>query len=52
MPAAQLAANVQGRDDEAAKNAVEAMITRIRKKTAHDSIRNRRGFGYLISDEP
>lgn len=52
VPAAQLAANVQGREDDFAKNAIEAMVTRIRKKTAADSIQNRRGFGYLLSDEP
>lgn len=52
VPAVQLAAHVQERDDEAAKNAVEAIVTRIRKKTAPDAIQNRRGFGYLLSDEP
>jgi two-component system OmpR family response regulator len=52
VPAIQLAFHVQGRQDESAKNAIEAMVTRIRKKTASDSIQNRRGFGYLVSDEP
>jgi DNA-binding response OmpR family regulator len=52
VPAIELANHVQGRDDDAAKNAIEAMVTRIRKKTAPDSIQNRRGFGYLIVDEP
>jgi two-component system OmpR family response regulator len=52
VPAVQLAAHVQGREDDFAKNAIEAMVTRIRKKTAADSIQNRRGFGYLLSDEP
>lgn len=50
VPAVQLASHVQGRQDEPAKNAVEAMVTRIRKKTAPDSIQNRRGFGYLLPD--
>ena len=50
VPAVQLASHVQGRHDEPAKNAVEAMVTRIRKKTAPDSIQNRRGFGYLLPD--
>jgi DNA-binding response OmpR family regulator len=52
VPAIELAAHVQGRDDDAAKNAIEAMVTRIRKKTAPNSIQNRRGFGYLLTDEP
>jgi len=52
VPATQLAAHVHGREDNSAKNAIEAMVTRIRKKTAANSIQNRRGFGYLLSDEP
>jgi two-component system OmpR family response regulator len=52
IPAIELAMHVQGRDDDAAKNAVEAMVTRLRKKTDAGSIQNRRGFGYLIADEP
>jgi DNA-binding response OmpR family regulator len=52
VPAIELASHVQGRDDDSAKNAIEAMVTRIRRKTAPDSIQNRRGFGYLLADEP
>lgn len=44
----ELAEKVQGRDDATAKNAVEAIITRLRRKTAPDAIENRRGFGYLL----
>ena len=51
VPAIELATHVQGRDDDAAKNAIEAMVTRLRKKTAPDSIQNRRGFGYLLADD-
>lgn len=51
VPAIELATQVQGRDDDAAKNAIEAMVTRIRRKTAPDSIQNRRGFGYSLVDE-
>ncbi|MDQ0319826.1 DNA-binding response OmpR family regulator [Pararhizobium capsulatum DSM 1112] len=51
ITAIELANHVQGRDDDAAKNAVEAMVTRIRRKTATEAIHNRRGFGYAISDE-
>jgi len=52
VPAVQLAAHVQGREDDSAKNAIEALVTRIRRKTAPDSIQNRRGFGYLLPDDP
>lgn len=47
----ELANHVQGRDDDTAKNAVEAMIGRIRRKTSASAIKTRRGFGYLIADE-
>ena len=47
----QLASHVQGRDDEAAKNAIEAMIARLRKKTAANAIETRRGFGYMLPDQ-
>jgi DNA-binding response OmpR family regulator len=44
----QIARHVQGRDDDQAKNAVEAMIARIRRKTDSDAIETRRGFGYVL----
>jgi two-component system, OmpR family, response regulator len=44
----ELATHVQGRDDDNAKNAVEAMIGRIRRKTYPEAIITRRGFGYEI----
>jgi DNA-binding response OmpR family regulator len=47
----ELANHVQGREDDAAKNAVEAMVARLRRKTASDVIRNRRGFGYIIGED-
>jgi two-component system OmpR family response regulator len=50
VPAIELASHVQGREDDAGKNAVEAMVARIRRKTAPDSIQNRRGFGYCLMD--
>lgn len=49
VSAIELATHVQGRDDDAAKNAIEAMVARLRKKTAPESIQNRRGFGYLLT---
>jgi two-component system OmpR family response regulator len=51
VPAIELANHVQGREDDTAKNAVEAMVARLRKKTAADAIQNRRGFGYLLPEE-
>ncbi len=50
ITAIELANHVQGRDDDQAKNAIEAMVTRLRKKTAPESIQNRRGFGYLLEE--
>jgi DNA-binding response OmpR family regulator len=47
----EIARQVQGRDDDAAKNAVEAMIARIRRKTHPLAIATRRGFGYTLSGE-
>ena len=48
VSAQDLASHVQGRDDDSAKNAVEAMIKRIRRKTAPEAIVTRRGFGYTL----
>jgi two-component system OmpR family response regulator len=46
-----LATHVQGRDDDSAKNAVEAMIGRLRKKTDMSAIETKRGFGYVLPDQ-
>lgn len=48
---AELASQVQGRDDDAAKNAVEAMVARLRKKTDSSAIETRRGFGYVLPEK-
>ncbi|WP_018235200.1 response regulator transcription factor [Ensifer sp. BR816] len=48
----ELAGHVQGRDDDSAKNAVEAMVARLRRKTESGAIETRRGFGYLLPDAP
>ncbi|KPF47424.1 response regulator transcription factor [Rhizobium sp. G187] len=47
----EIARQVQGRDDDAARNAVEAMIARIRRKTHPGAIATRRGFGYTLIGE-
>ncbi len=46
----ELAENVQGRSDEAGNNAVEAMITRLRRKLGSDAILTRRGYGYYMPE--
>jgi len=48
---AELASQVQGRDDDAAKNAVEAMVARLRRKTDSTAIETRRGFGYILPEK-
>jgi two-component system, OmpR family, response regulator len=48
----ELANHVQGRDDDDAKNAVEAMIARLRRKTFAGAILTRRGFGYELGGRP
>lgn len=47
----EIASQIQGRDDDASKNAVEAMVARIRRKTDAAAIETRRGFGYFIADD-
>jgi DNA-binding response OmpR family regulator len=47
----EIARQVQGRDDDAGKNAVEAMVARIRRKTHPSAIATRRGFGYTLAGE-
>lgn len=47
----ELAAHVQGRDDDAAKNAVEVLIGRLRRKVGADRIHTRRGFGYIVGED-
>lgn len=48
VTAHELALQAQGRDDDSAKNAVEAMIVRLRRKTFAGAIETRRGFGYQL----
>ncbi|HBF32807.1 response regulator transcription factor [Rhizobium sp.] len=47
----EIASQIQGRDDDASKNAVEAMVARIRRKTDAAAIETRRGFGYFVPDD-
>lgn len=50
MTPLDLANQVQGRDDDTAKNAIEAMIGRLRRKTDPSAIETRRGFGYMLPE--
>lgn len=43
--------HLYGTDDARDANALEALITRLRKKLGPDFIETRRGFGYIVADE-
>lgn len=51
VSAAELAFAVQGREDDNARNSVEVMINRLRRKLGPDIIMTRRGFGYFLADD-
>ena len=51
IAAAELAFAVQGREDDNARNSVEVMINRLRRKLGPDIIMTRRGFGYYLADD-
>ncbi|MFZ1813157.1 MAG: response regulator transcription factor [Rhizobiaceae bacterium] len=51
VSAAELAFAVQGREDDTARNAVEVLINRLRRKLGSGIVETRRGFGYFIADE-
>lgn len=46
----ELIEHLYGDDDARDANALEAVITRLRKKLGADVVQTRRGFGYLIAD--
>jgi DNA-binding response OmpR family regulator len=51
IPASELLDHVYGDDFSREANALEAMITRLRKKLGTPVIKTRRGYGYFIGDE-
>jgi two-component system, OmpR family, response regulator len=51
VPASELLEHLYGDDDARDANALEAVITRLRKKLGASAIETRRGFGYLIAGE-
>ncbi len=46
----ELIEHLYGDDDARDANALEAVITRLRKKLGSDVIQTRRGFGYVVAD--
>lgn len=53
VPGSELLEHLYGDDDARDANALEAVVTRLRRKLGADVIETRRGFGYLVAaDEP
>jgi len=50
VPPTELIEHLYGDDDARDANALEAVVTRLRKKLGRELIETRRGFGYLIAD--
>ncbi len=50
VPAGELIDHLYGNDDARDANALEALVTRLRRKLGSESIQTRRGFGYIIDD--
>ena len=49
VPASELIEHLYGDDDARDANALEAVMTRLRKKLGSDAIETRRGFGYTVA---
>jgi DNA-binding response OmpR family regulator len=52
VPPSELIEHLYGDDDARDANALEAIMTRLRKKLGQEFIETRRGFGYLVADQP
>lgn len=50
VPASELLEHLYGDDDAREANALEAVVTRLRRKLGPSTIETRRGFGYCIAD--
>ncbi|NJL07936.1 MAG: response regulator transcription factor [Methylacidiphilales bacterium] len=50
VPAHELIGHLYGDDDARDANALEALVTRLRRKLGADLIETRRGFGYLVAE--
>ncbi|MBA2125439.1 DNA-binding response regulator [Hyphomicrobium methylovorum] len=51
VPPSELIEHLYGDDDAREANALEAVVTRLRKKLGQGLIETRRGFGYLLADD-
>jgi two-component system, OmpR family, response regulator len=49
VPPSELIDHLYGNDDARGANALEALVTRLRKKLGAETIQTRRGFGYFIN---
>jgi DNA-binding response OmpR family regulator len=49
VPPGELIEYLYGGDDARDANALEALVTRLRRKLGADVIRTRRGFGYFVA---
>lgn len=52
VPPGEIIEHLYGDDDARDANALEALVTRLRKKIGTDLIETRRGFGYLVPELP
>jgi DNA-binding response OmpR family regulator len=50
VPPSEIIEHLYGDDDARDANALEALVTRLRKKLGADLIETRRGFGYLVPE--
>ncbi len=50
VPPGEIIEHLYGDDDARDANALEALVTRLRKKIGADLIETRRGFGYLVPE--
>ena len=52
VPPSELLDHLYGTEDGREANAVEAVITRMRRKLGAAAIETRRGFGYTLGSDP
>jgi DNA-binding response OmpR family regulator len=52
VPPSEIIEHLYGDNDARDANALEAVITRLRRKLGPDLIETRRGFGYVVGDQP
>src|SRR5690606_2523973 len=50
VPAGEIMEHLYGDDDARDANALEAVVTRLRRKLGASAVETRRGFGYLVPD--